>query len=192
MILRLMCVVALLAAAPSILPATTVAAMMFDEMVAESAAIVQGRVVRSWASWDPDRTAIWTHYEIRVEAALKGKAGSTMIISEPGGELDGKHMQVVGAPHYEVGEEAVVFAAPTPVGYLRTCGWGQGKFAVRAARDSASGRIVRSAALGVTLVGPAKSPAAGAKSAASYDGADLDAFLSRVRAEIAAQASRAN
>ena len=192
MILRLMCVVASLAGVPSILPATTVAVMMFDEMVADSAAIVQGRVVRSWASWDPDRTAIWTHYEIRVESTLKGKAGSTIIISEPGGELDGRHMQVVGAPHYEVGEEAVVFAAPTPVGYLRTCGWGQGKFAVRANPQSPSGRIVRSAALGVKLVETGKPPAAVAKSAGSYDGADLDAFLTRVRAAVAAQASRAN
>ena len=64
-----------------------------------------------------------------------------LTISEPGGDLDGKHMQIVGAPRYEVGEEVVVFASPTPIGYLRTCGWGQGKFEVRPGDGGAAKQV---------------------------------------------------
>ncbi len=172
------------------LSATTVEKLSFTEVVATASAIVHGQVVRSWPSWDPDHTAIWTHYEIRIQDALKGRPASILTISEPGGDLDGKHMQIVGAPRYEVGEEVVVFAAPTAIGYLRTCGWGQGKFAVRQANYSPSGRVVRSGAAGLQLVEAAKPPATPVLAAIALDGSDLDAFLSRVRAEVAAQAAR--
>jgi hypothetical protein len=153
------------------LAATTVETVSFDQAVARSTAIVHGKVVRSWVSWDPEHTAIWTHYEIRIADLLKGPPAPAITISEPGGDLDGKHMQVVGAPRYAVGEEVVVFAAETPIGYLRTCGWEQGKFVVQ-------GSLVRSSK---------KGPAA-AQSLVSHDGAGLDAFLARIRGEVARQA----
>jgi hypothetical protein len=177
-------------AALATLHATTVATMSFDEAVERSSAIVHGKVVRSWTSWDPEHTAIWTHYRIEVRDALKGARKSAITLSEPGGEIDGKRMDIVGAPRYAVGEEVVVFAALTPIGYLRTCGWGQGKFQVQASSASPSGQVVRSGASGVQLVSVRKRTGPAAASVASSDGADLEAFLARIRAAVAEKGSR--
>jgi hypothetical protein len=184
-----LCVLALALATAASAPATTVEELSFDEIVSTSSSIVHGKVVRARAAWDPERVAIWTHYEIQVEDALKGGARQVLTVSEPGGEIDGMHVQVAGAPRYELGEEVVVFAVGTPLGYLRTCGWGQGKFAVRVSSGAPSGRQVRSALSGVKLVDSAPA-AAKSDSPAQLDGADLAAFLARVRATVAAQAGR--
>ncbi len=174
--------IAWLAVAALTLGATTVEELSFDEVVARSAAIVHGKVVGSRTSWDPERVAIWTHYDIQVRAALKGGPGSILTISEPGGEVDGKHMQIAGAPRYQIGEEVVVFAAETPIGYLRTCGWGQGKFQVLPAAGAASGRVVQRAPLTVRTLSTG-----GERAVSPDDGRDLAAFLARVRALVASQ-----
>ncbi|MEZ5361080.1 MAG: hypothetical protein R2748_01760 [Bryobacterales bacterium] len=176
-----------LAAAAVALHATTVERLSFGQVVSQSSAIVHGTVVRSRMAWDADKVAIWTHYDIQVKSSLKGRPGPILTLSEPGGEVDGKHMQVVGAPRYEVGEEVVVFVAPTATGLLRTCGWGQGKFAVRASDQTPSGRVVRSGVGAVTLVEPAGARLTKAEAADALDGADLEAFLGRVRAEVRSQ-----
>jgi hypothetical protein len=90
-------------------------------------------------------------------------------------------LQVAGTPQYEVGEEIVLFAEKTPLGYLRTCGWGQGKFRVERARQS--GKLtVRSAAKGIQLV---ERPAAESKPAGTslgeWNGQEVEQFKTRVR-----------
>jgi hypothetical protein len=176
----------LLAALIAPLQATTVPEMSFDEVVARSAVIVHGKVVRSRSSWDPERTAIWTHYDIQVRTRLKGGPGAIVTVSEPGGEVDGKRMQIVGAPRYEIGDEVVVFATETPIGYLRTCGWGQGKFEVRASREGASQRVVRASPLGVQLMRPGSAEVP----VAALDGSNLEAFLEKVRSTLATGSAR--
>ena len=64
-------------------------------------------------------------------------------------------MQIVGTPVYEVGEEVVLFAAPTPIGYRRTCGWGQGRFEVVEQRGV---KTVSQGALKADIIGAAKQP----------------------------------
>ncbi|MCB1018327.1 MAG: hypothetical protein KDC27_00295 [Acidobacteria bacterium] len=178
-----------LALAAATLAATTVERLSFGQVVAQSSAIVHGKVLRARSSWDAEHVAIWTHYDIQVRTSLKGRPGPVLTLSEPGGEADGKHMQVVGAPRYEVGEEVVVFVAPTATGLLRTCGWGQGKFDVRASGQAPSGRVVRSGVGAVTLVEPQGARAAKAAAAETFDGADLETFLGRIRAEVRSQQS---
>lgn len=184
-----MCIL-LLAAAFSGLEATTVERLSFGRIVAGAEAIIHGKVVRARTAWDAERTTIWTHYDIQVKSTLKGRPGAILTVSEPGGEIDGKHMQVVGAPRYQVGDEVVVFAAPTATGLLRTCGWGQGKFEVKASLASPSGRAVRAGAGNVTLVDPANRADEKAVPAAAFDGADLATFLDRIRSEVLAQQAR--
>ncbi|MBI1356668.1 MAG: hypothetical protein GC160_20200 [Acidobacteria bacterium] len=170
---------------PPPLAATLVPEVGFETLVADSEAIVHGTVVRSWTAWDEGHAAIWTHYEVRVASWLKGSPASTIRISEPGGSVGGVHTQIVGAPRYAVGEEIVVFAHRTPIGYLRTSGWSQGKFVVSAGGSgsgNASGKIVSSVRTGAQIVSaaqPVKTPLS------SLDRSDLAQFLARVRAEVA-------
>ena len=172
--------------------ATLVPRMSFEEIVARSQSIVQGTVLRSWSAWDDDQAAIWTHYEIKVSASLKGEDGDTVVVSEPGGSVDGKQMHIAGTPKYEIGEEVMLFAVPTPIGYLRTCGWGQGKFRVSVSDQAPSGKAVRSALAGVQLVegGSRKGIARAQTPLRSLQGMDLDQFKERVRRTVAAQGIR--
>ena len=107
-----------------------------DQLVATSEQIVHGRVTRSWVSWDRSRQFIWTHYQIAIAESVKGAQGSTVVVSEPGGTLDGYTLVIPGVVQYRVGEEAVVFLHRTPIGYLRTNGYHQGKYPVRTVAET--------------------------------------------------------
>jgi hypothetical protein len=155
--------------------------MSLEEVVDASAAIVHGNVVRTWSAWDEDHRYIWTHYEVQVMDKLKGTANSTIVISEPGGAVGETELQVVGTPKYEVGEEVVLFAEETPLGLLRTCGWGQGKFKVTRARET--GKLtVQTGAKGIQLVErPTRDSKPVGTALSGLDGQELEQFKIRVR-----------
>lgn len=173
--------VLLLLACVGSLRATLVPRMSLEEVVDASESIVQGTVVRSWAAWDDGHKHIWTHYEIQVADKLKGSVPGTIVVSEPGGAVGETELQIAGTPRYEVGEEVVLFAERTPLGYLRTCGWGQGKFSV--VRSGPSGMItVRTAARGIQLVErPAATQSQPGTPLGDVNGQELEQFKTRVR-----------
>jgi hypothetical protein len=109
-----------------------------ENLVDRSPTIVEGRVTRSFAAWDPDHKYIWTHYELQVSDRLRGGA-QTVTVSEPGGRLDGINMMSSGAQPYVNGEHVLLFMFKTPIGYWRTQGGGQGKFTVGVDGRVASG-----------------------------------------------------
>ena len=161
--------------------------MSLDELTQDASSIVHGRVLRSWSAWDLGRTTIWTHYEIAVDDAWKGAPGKTLVVSEPGGEVDGVHLRVPGAPQYSVGEEIVVFAAAVPVGYLRTCGWAQGRFLVETASDTPSGKRVKTDLTGVTLAESQEGKTRVVQKYAGLDGQDLGQFRQLVESILESQ-----
>ena len=138
--------------------ATTVPGLSFDELTDQSDLIVSGQVGRSWADWDSDHKYIWTHYELAVSGALKGSAGATVVVSEPGGVVGNQGMNIAGAPAYQTGEQVLVFLHRMPNGFLRTTGWTQGKYTVdtagslHAAGSSMGLEVVRGAASGIRSV----------------------------------------
>ena len=123
------CVVAL-AALAGMGRATQVPRLSFEEVVRQSDQIVTGKVVRSWTAWGPSHEFLWTHYEVQVASVAKGRAAASVTVSEPGGVLDGRAMDVDGAVHYAIGERVVLFLQRTPIGYNRTVGWQQGKYTI--------------------------------------------------------------
>ncbi len=162
---------------------TLVPRLSFEELVGQSEVVAHGRVASIRVAWDTDRENIWTHYEIVMDEALKGSPGLTVEIQEPGGELDGVRMEIIGAPHYQVGEEVVVFASRTPGG-LRTCGWGQGRFVVEGEPGQ---RRVRNDLGDIQLTAPSK---AGRYRAATAPDESLAVFKQRIRKEVRRQAAR--
>jgi hypothetical protein len=109
-------------------------------------------VVRSWTSWGSEHKFIWTRYEIGVDSIIKGTQERTVILSEPGGILNGLGMHVEGAVAYTPGEQVTVFLRRYPSGDKRTVGWGQGKFA-----QDAGGRLHPVMGGSVVAIGPAAS-----------------------------------
>ncbi len=156
--------------------ATVVLRLDIEQLVGGAETVVHGRVVRSWPGWDEGRTTIWTHYEVEAYSVWKGRTGASVVISEPGGEIDGVRMSIPGAPRYRVGEEVVIFAARTPIGYLRTHGWDQGRFRVEEAAGAASGKRVRTVLGSVVLADSPKSSRRVGASTAALDGRDLAEF----------------
>ena len=118
----LLCVVA------GICLATQTISLSLNDLVAQSDEIVTGYVVRSWPAWGSERKFIWTKYEISVQEVLKGPHSKTVVISEPGGEMDGTASQVSGSVPYQAGEHVTLFLHQFPSGIRRTVGWSQGKF----------------------------------------------------------------
>lgn len=132
--------------------ATIVPQISFDQLTARSELVVSGRIVRSWAAWDAENKYIWTHYEIAVAVALKGSPGRVVEFAEPGGAVGNRVTQVDGTVVYSVGESVVAFLARMPNGYLRTTGWGQGKYRLdTAGRLHATARVGSDAPDGVAL-----------------------------------------
>jgi hypothetical protein len=101
-------------------------ALSLRELVDGSSVIAHGRVARSWTAWDSSHKYIWTHYQLEVIDPIRGVGFAPLVVSEPGGKLDGVNMRFSGAAQYAPGEEAIVFLYRTPIGYLRVLG--QGKF----------------------------------------------------------------
>ena len=172
--------------------ATLVTRVTLEQMVDDSELIVQATVLRSWAAWDQSRQFIWTHYELQVAYTLKGQPGGQFVVSEPGGHVGDDHMLIVGAPQFKVGGEVVLFAYRTPIGYLRTCGWGQGKFTVLDTAGS-SEKIVRSDLRGIELVDLAKrqgEPRRAQTALGELDGLELNQFKARVREVVRARQAK--
>jgi hypothetical protein len=106
--------------------------LSFNDLTDNSELIVSGKVTRAWTDWDADHKYIWSHYELAVSATFKGTTGQTVDIAEPGGDMDGMVMKISGTTGYRVGDNVVVFLSRMPNGFLRTAGFGQGKFMVDA------------------------------------------------------------
>ncbi|MGI8989256.1 MAG: hypothetical protein ACR2I2_06700 [Bryobacteraceae bacterium] len=104
----------------------------FEELVDRSDSIISGRVVRSWPAWDRSHQFIWTHHELAVKYAIKGSAAKSVIVSEPGGTVDGMTMVIPGTVQFPEGQDLLLFLYKTPIGYLRTVGEEQGEYVVAA------------------------------------------------------------
>jgi hypothetical protein len=53
-----------------------------------------------------------------------------LVVSEPGGTLQGRTLHVPGSTAFLTGEAVTVFLYRTPIGCFRTTNYGQGKFAL--------------------------------------------------------------
>ncbi|HTA42325.1 MAG TPA: hypothetical protein VK789_07760 [Bryobacteraceae bacterium] len=131
--------------------ATTVPGLSFEELTDQSDLIVSGQINRSWTDWDSEHKYIWTHYALTVSSALKGIAGATVDVSEPGGVVGNQGMNIAGAPAYQTGEQVLVFLHRMPNGFLRTTGWTQGKYTV----DRAGLLHAAGSSIGLDVVGSA-------------------------------------
>ncbi len=58
----------------------------------------------------------------------KGSAAKRLIVSEPGGTVDGTTMVIPGTIQFPEGKDLLLFLYKTPIGYLRTVGEEQGEY----------------------------------------------------------------
>jgi hypothetical protein len=165
--------------------ATTLASLSFDDLTDKSELVIAGTVTSSWVAWDAEHKYIWTHYQVSVDSTLKGRAAGSIEIAELGGIIQDTGMSVVGTVSYQIGEDAVIFLSRQPNGYLRTTGWGQGKYIL-----DANHRLHGDASLRqVELVRTPGAPVA-VSSIRSLDGMSLSEIAQRVAARVRVRASQ--
>lgn len=99
------------------------------ELADASKSIVHGRVISLVPHWNDERTTILTRVTVDPIQYMKGEPGGEPIVFEmPGGVVGELGLDVSDVPHFEVGEEVVLFLRSE---YFRVVGWWQGKLSVK-------------------------------------------------------------
>ena len=120
----------------------TIPVLTLDTLIQKSEYVVYGRTVGTRSFWDPTTNTIWTETELLVLDGAKGRAGKTLVITEPGGVLGDIAHLFPGLPRFTDGEEVVLFLYGAPGNRVRVLGLRQGVYDV--VRDPNSGeRTVR-------------------------------------------------
>jgi len=111
-----------------------------EEMAEKSSAVFLGRCVAVKSALDPDEFGMVTHNVFEVQEYYKGHLGRRVVITEPGGEVDGRVTHYPGTPQFQPGDEVVLFVWAGPSGRHQVIGLTQGAF--RVARDPQTGEIL--------------------------------------------------
>jgi hypothetical protein len=108
-----------LAAVPA--GASTFLALTQEELVAQSDAVVQGRVIQVNSFWSRSGRLIMTEAMIQVEETILGDAPTVVVLKTAGGTVDGFTIEAHGFPKFEVNERFLLFVdggeAARVVGY---------------------------------------------------------------------------
>ena len=107
--------------------ATTVQRLSFDELVSKASSIIVGKVDGSRTFWSGK--LILTTYTLEVDETLKGQPSRTIELTTIGGTIGTVMLHVSGMPTFEKGENAVVFVEKSGA-FSTIVGLGQGKFTV--------------------------------------------------------------
>lgn len=116
--------------------AATFIDMEIPELVAESEAVIEGRVIETESFWDEKGLVIVTEAVIQVDEAIVGKSEKQIRVRVPGGEVGGYIIQAPGFPTFERDERVVVFVHRPDTGdglrdeALRVTGHPLGKYRV--------------------------------------------------------------
>lgn len=137
--------------------ATTMLRADLPELAQTSDAIVHGTVRRVESRWSGDGRRIVTDVEIQVTEALKGQAGqagSTVLVTQPGGRVGDIGQRVSGLASFSPGEEVVVFLERRGTRAFRLSGMAQGKYQVQRSEGGKSALAVPEPTGDVLLLDP--------------------------------------
>jgi hypothetical protein len=108
-----------------------------SDLVAESTAIVHGRILDVRAEWAEGRRRIDSFVTLGAATYLKGSLGSSVTFKVPGGQLGAYRSVMVGAPSFAVGDEVILFLGNRGPSVPYVLGLSQGVF--RVVTDPATG-----------------------------------------------------
>ena len=156
--------------------ATSLVRFAFDSLCVQAASIAYVRCAESRSFLDEERGEVVTRTRLEVLASIKGDPGGEIVLTLPGGEVDGRGYALLGVPRFRPGDERVVFlsgegahGSPWPIGL------GQGCYRVGVGKD---GGVVVSLQAGVT---PLPEGAAFKPSSHRRFEVPLQSFLDRIR-----------
>lgn len=100
------------------------------ELVRESAAVVQGRVISTNSYWNSTGQAIVTDAMIRVEDTILGDAPTVVIVRTFDGTVGGHTIEAHGFPTFQTNERLLLFLEPETEGAARVAGYQQGQYRI--------------------------------------------------------------
>lgn len=128
---RLVSVCLLLAMAAAIpVGASTFLKMSQWDLVRDSAAVVQGHVIKVSSFWDPTGRIIMSEALVRVEDKVFGDAPSVVVVRTFGGTVGGFTVEAHGFPKFQVNDHLLLFLEPEQEGATRVTGYQQGQYRV--------------------------------------------------------------
>ena len=161
------------------LRATVLLPAEFREVVAGSQIIVYGRVADVRPEWSDDRTRIDTIVVLEAGTYLKGGPGESVTFRVPGGQIGRYRNVMIGAPHFQAGEEVVLFLSSAGPAVAHVFGLSQGVYRVRL--DRSGRRMV----IPPVLTASSELPQTIVRGDQSRQPLALDAFAASVRTAIA-------
>ncbi len=130
--------------------ATSLVRFAFDSLCVRAASIAYVRCAESRSFLDEERGEVVTRTWLEVLTLVKGGPVGEIVLTLPGGEVDGRGYALLGVPRFSPGDERVVFlydadehGSPWPIGL------GQGCYRVGVGKDS---NVVVSLQAGVTAL----------------------------------------
>lgn len=127
--MRLLVVAAALTAATPVFAAQAVAVSV-EELTRSSDAVIRGEVTAARAQRSGDGRRIFTRYDLRTKAVLRGRAPKVARVVVPGGVVGRVGQRVDAAPSLAKGEDIVVFLKRAGGETFSVTGLAQGKFSV--------------------------------------------------------------
>ena len=158
----------------SVLQASVVRFMPFEEQVSTAEIIVVAEAVSQVSSWDSQGRFISTETTFDVEEAVKGTASGTVTLRQLGGQVGEIAQSVAGSPVVIPGRKYVLFLEPRTDGSYRIVGFNQGCYPIAGTtKDKASVTTMAAAVDGQQFLSDEKDYILGSMG--------LSEFLSRIR-----------
>lgn len=120
-----------LATAPA--RAVTLRQLSMDELIAQSTAIVQGRVLGSYTTLLNGE--VYTHVKVQVSSRWKGVSADVADIVFPGGAAGRVRQSIPGVPRLQEGQQYVLYLWTNRAGLTFVTGFQQGIFSVSQGAD---------------------------------------------------------
>jgi hypothetical protein len=115
--------------------ASTFLKMTPQDLVRDSAAVIQGEVLKVSSFWEPTGRMVVTEALVRVEDKLFGNAPSVVVVRTFGGRVGDFVVEAHGFPRFQLHEKVLLYLEPERDGASKVTGYQQGQF--RIVRDQA-------------------------------------------------------
>jgi len=165
--------------------ATTMLAQDVAALTRSSDAVVHGKVKKVESRWTSDHRQIVTDVTIDVNEFIKGMGNKTVVVMQPGGEVDGIGQKVSGLASFAPGEEVVVFLERQGSDHFTVTGLAQGKYRVERSSDNKAAFAIPDSTHDAQLI----DPTTGQPTESSSKPMELDALRAKVKSQSKAKSS---
>lgn len=110
--------------------ASTFLRMTPRELVAESYAVVQGKVLDTYSYWHETGRVIVTEAYVQVERSIVGETPTVVTLRTFGGQIGSFRVEAHGFPVFTKGDRVLLFLEEHEDGYTAVAGYQQGHFRV--------------------------------------------------------------